>query len=157
MNIELARTFIEVVSSGSFARAADRLNVTHSTVTMRIKALEEILRRRVLVRNKTGVSMTAAGNRFYRFAETLVWTWQMMRRHVSLAPGFEGVVSVGAEPSLWDDLMFDWVCGLRRGRPDIAVRCETGNAEQLTQRLFQGWLDMCIVYTAHSRTGFVVE
>jgi LysR family transcriptional regulator, flagellar master operon regulator len=157
MNIELARTFLEVVATGSFARAADRLNVTHSTVTMRIKALEEALRCRVLIRNKTGVSMTAAGMRFHRLAETLVRTWQMTRRHVSLAPGFEGILSIGADPALWDDLMFEWVCKTRRARPDVAIRCEGGSAEQLVQRLFQGWLDLCLVYTAQSRSGFSVE
>jgi DNA-binding transcriptional LysR family regulator len=157
MNIELARTFLEVVSSGSFARAADRLNVTHSTVTMRIKALEEILRRKVLIRNKTGVSMTAAGLRFHSLAETLVRTWQMTRRQMSLASGFEGILSIGAESSLWDDLMIEWACNTRRCRPNIAIRCEMGNAEQLVQRLFQGWLDIGVVYTAQSRSGFLVE
>lgn len=157
MNIELARTFLEVVSHGSFAKAADRLHVTHSTVTMRIKTLEDILRHRVLIRNKTGVTMTAAGIRFYYFAESLVRTWQMTRRQMSLAAGFEGILSVGAEASLWDDLMFDWTCNTRQQRPEVAIRCETGTAEALTQRLFQGWLDFCIIYTTHSRNGFVSE
>lgn len=157
MNIELARTFLEVVATGSFARAAGRLNVTQSTVTMRIKALEETLRCRLLIRNKTGVSMTAAGIRFQRLAETLVRTWQMTRRQVTLAPGFEGILSLGADPALWDDLLYEWVCKSRRARPDVAIRCESGDAEQLVQRLFQGWLDVCIVYTAQSRSGFTVE
>lgn len=157
MNIELARTFLEVVSCGSFAKAADGLHVTHSTVTMRIKALEDILRRRVLDRNKTGVSMTADGIRFYSYAETLVRTWQMTRRQMSLAPGFEAVLSIGAEAALWDDLMYNWVCKTRRARTEVAVRCEAGTAEQLVQRLFQGWLDVCVVYTIQSRIGFTVD
>lgn len=157
MNIELARTFLEVVSCGSFAKAADRLNVTHSTVTMRIKTLEDVLRKRVLIRNKSGVSMTAAGIRFQRFAKSLVRTWQLTRRQMSLATGFEGVLSIGAESNLWNDMMFDWVCNTRREQPHIAIRCESGNADHLLNRLFQGWLDCCIVYTAQSRSGFTVE
>lgn len=157
MNIDLAKTFLEVVSAGSFARAAERLNVTHSTVTMRIKALEDILRRRVLVRNKAGASMTAEGIRFYRYAEALVRTWQMSRRHMSLASGFADCLSIGAETSLWDDLMYEWVCKTRAERPDVAIRCEDGNAEILLQRLFQGWLDVGLVYTPHSQPGFLAE
>jgi len=39
MNIELARTFLEIIRSGNFNKAAERLHVTQSTVTMRVKAL----------------------------------------------------------------------------------------------------------------------
>lgn len=157
MNIELARTFLEIVSTGSFARAADQLHVTHSTVTMRIKTLEELVNKRLLIRNKTGVTMTASGVRFQRFAEALVRTWQLTRREMSLGSGMEGILSLGADPALWDDLLYDWVCTMRRRRPEIAVRCEANDPERLLRRLFEGWLDVCILYTAQSRVGFKVE
>ena len=157
MNIELARTFLEIVSTGSMAKAADRMHVTHSTVTMRIKALEDILGRTVLIRGKSGISMTPAGVRFHRFAETLVRTWQMTRRQMSLASGYAGILSVGADPLLWDDLMFDWVCHSRRKHTDVAIRCESGSTEYLVNRLFQGWLDICLVYEARSISGFTIE
>ena len=95
--IELARTFLEIVSTGSFARAADQLHVTHSTVTMRIKTLEQLLKKKLLVRNKAGVTMTASGLRFQRYAEALVRTWQLTRREMSLASGLEGILSLGAD------------------------------------------------------------
>jgi DNA-binding transcriptional LysR family regulator len=157
MNIDLARTFLEVVSAGSFAKAAMRLHITNSAVTMRIKALEDILRRRVLVRNKTGVSMTAEGVRFHRFAETMVRAWQMSRREMSIASGFKGRLSIGAETGLWPDLMHDWAYHTRVGRPNLAIRCEDGSAQTLLPRLFQGLLDICLVHTAQSRSGFVID
>lgn len=157
MNIELARTFLEVVGCGSLAGAADRLNLTHSAVTMRIKALEQIMGRRLLVRSKAGVTMTPAGVRFHRHAEVLVRTWQQTQRHMSLAPGFEGILSVGADSSLWDDLMCDWACATRRERPEIAIRCESGSAERLIEALFQGWVDFCVVFEPQSRSGFQIE
>ena len=39
MDTELARTFLEIVSTGSFIRAAERLNVGQTTVSARIKLL----------------------------------------------------------------------------------------------------------------------
>lgn len=157
MNIELARTFLEVVDSGSFAGAAERLHLTHSAITMRIKALEQLMGRRLLVRSKAGVSLTPAGVRFQRHAEALVRTWQQTQRHMSLAPGFEGILSVGADPTLWDDLMCDWACATRRERPEIAIRCESGSADQLIEALFQGWVDFCVVFEPQSRSGFNIE
>jgi DNA-binding transcriptional LysR family regulator len=157
MNVELAQTFLEIVSTGSFARAADQLHVTHSTVTMRIKTLEQLLKKKLLIRNKMGVTMTASGIRFQRFAEALVRTWQLTRREMNLASGLEGILSLGADHALWNDLLYDWICTMRRSRPEIALHCEANDPERLLRRLFEGWLDVCIVYTAQSRVGFTVE
>lgn len=157
MSIELARTFLEVVGSGSLAGAAERLNLTHSAITMRIKSLEQLMGRRLLVRSKAGVTMTPAGVRFHRHAEVLVRTWQQTQRHMSMAPGFAGILSVGADPSLWDDLMYDWACATRRERPEMALRCESGGAESLIESLFQGWIDFCVVFEPQSRSGFQIE
>jgi len=157
MDIDLARTLLEIVASGSFAKAADRLHVAQSTVTMRIKVLETELTQKLLIRNKTGITLTAAGVRFHRHAESLVRTWRLMHREMALQSSIAGILSVGADASLWDELLFDWVCHMRERPSQIAIRCEAGNSERLLNRLFQGWLDICIVYTAQSRVGFSVE
>lgn len=101
--------------------------------------------------------MTLDGVRFHRFAEALVRTWQTTRRHMTLGSGFQGILSVGADETLWDDLMFDWVCKTRRLRPEMAIRCESSRSVRIAQRLFEGWLDVCVVYEAQSRSGFTVE
>ena len=50
MDIELARTFIEIVSTGSFIRASERLNVAQTTVSARIRSLEQQLGRPLFIR-----------------------------------------------------------------------------------------------------------
>jgi LysR family transcriptional regulator, flagellar master operon regulator len=45
VNIELARTFLEIVRTRSFVRAAEQLNVSQTTVSARIHALEDRLGR----------------------------------------------------------------------------------------------------------------
>ncbi len=45
MDIELARTFLAIVSAGSFVRAAERLHVAQTTISARVRSLEEQLRR----------------------------------------------------------------------------------------------------------------
>ena len=66
MDIELARTFLAVVTTGSFQGAADGLNVTQTAVSARIRSLEDELGRRVFVRNKAGARLTVAGQLFLR-------------------------------------------------------------------------------------------
>ena len=76
MDIELARTFLEIVSTGSFIRGSERLNVAQTTVSARIRLLEQQLGRPLFVRNKSGASLTPAGEQFLRYAPTFVQLWQ---------------------------------------------------------------------------------
>ncbi|WP_244553456.1 helix-turn-helix domain-containing protein [Nitrobacter vulgaris] len=54
---KLARTFIEIVGTGSFIKAADRLHVAQTTVSARVRLLEQQLGRPLFIRNKGGASL----------------------------------------------------------------------------------------------------
>jgi DNA-binding transcriptional LysR family regulator len=157
MNIVLARTFLEVLESGNFFTAAERLHVTQSTVSMRVKALEEVLGRKLFVRHKSGTKLTAAGNQFRAYAELLVSTWERARQEIVLPAGIEAVLSIGAESHLWDSFLLGWLREFRDGNADIAVRAEIGDSAWLTRQLSEGLLDIAVTYTPNARSGFVVE
>jgi DNA-binding transcriptional LysR family regulator len=57
--------FIEVVKAQSFSRAAQRLGLPPTTVSARIKRLEERLGTQLLLRTTRRLSLTDAGERFY--------------------------------------------------------------------------------------------
>src|SRR6218665_3924149 len=71
MDIALAKTFLEIASTGSFVAAAGRLNIPQPAGSRRVKALEDQLGRRLFVRNKSGARLTPAGERFVRHAASL--------------------------------------------------------------------------------------
>jgi DNA-binding transcriptional LysR family regulator len=66
--IELSalRTFIAVVESGGFSRAASVLESTTAAVSRRVAALEKRLGTRLLNRTTRTMSLTEAGERYYR-------------------------------------------------------------------------------------------
>jgi DNA-binding transcriptional LysR family regulator len=67
------RYFIAVAEELSFARAADRLNVAQSAVSLQIKGLEEAFGARLLNRRKrAAVSLTEAGRLFLSEAEAAI-------------------------------------------------------------------------------------
>ena len=113
MDTELARTFLAVVAAGSFVRAAERLNLSQTAVSARVRSLEEQLRRPLFVRNKTGASLTPAGEQFLRHAPALVQLWERARHAVAVPPGRRAVLAVGAELSLWDPLLLRWLLWMR--------------------------------------------
>ena len=146
MDIGIARTFLEVVKTGSFVRAAENLNLTQTAVSARIRVLEDQLDRPVFIRNKAGARLTPAGEQFQRFATTLVQVWARAQRAVALPPGRETVVTIGAELSLWSPLLRHWLLWMRRECPEIAVSTQIDASERLMEQVQDGSLDVAVIY-----------
>jgi DNA-binding transcriptional LysR family regulator len=131
LDINLARTFLEIASSHSFVQAAERLHITQTAVSARIKTLEALLGRQLFWRNKAGASLTPAGEQFMRHALTLV--------------------------QVWDPLLPQWLLWMRSGAPDLALRTEVSLPEDLLERVANGTLDLAIVYAPRQRPGLRIE
>ena len=157
MDITTARTFLEIVKTGSFVRAAGNLNITQTAVSARIRSLEQQLDRKVFIRNKAGARLTPAGDQFLRFATSLVQIWDRARRSVATAPGKETVVTIGAELSQWNPLMRTWLVWMRRECPELAISAHIDSAERLMEEVQEGALDFAILYAAPARPGVIAE
>lgn len=157
MDIELARTFLAVVETGSFVEAAKRVFVTQSTVSMRIRSLENQLGKVLFERSKAGATMTPTGAQFHKHALAMVRVWEQARLEVSLPEGFQAALNVGGQYSLWDEFLLDWLHRMRATAPDIAIRTVLGFSDALMQRLIDGTLDIGVMYRPQSRPGFQVE
>lgn len=157
MDINLARTFLMVAETGSFIEAADKLNITQSTVSARIKGLEELLGRPLFVRSKSGAGLTSAGEQFRKHALALVRVWQRAQLEVSLSNQHRDHLAVGATLGLWQGFLLKWVARLRADSPDIAVSAISATSTVLTQRLIEGTLDLAVMYRPIQPPGHVVE
>jgi DNA-binding transcriptional LysR family regulator len=157
MDISLAKTFLEVVATGSFVGAADRLHLTQTAISARIRLLEEQVGRRLFVRNRAGARLTPAGERFQHYATTLVQVWERARRQIALPPGRANLVGIGGEFSLWNPLLPDWMLWMRERHPDVAVRAEVDSADRLLDRVQDGSLDVAVLYSPPPRPELVLE
>jgi DNA-binding transcriptional LysR family regulator len=157
MDVELARTFLEVVGNGSFVAAAERLHVTQTAVSARIRALEEQLGRRLFIRNKAGAKLTPAGERFQRDALTLVQVWERARQRVALPPGHENVISIGSELGLWSPLLANWLIWMRLHQPAIALRAAVNTPLHLLDDIHHGELDLALLYKPPQQSDLTVE
>ena len=157
MDTELARTFLMVVTSGSFVEASQRLHVTQSTVSTRIQRLEETLGAELFVRNKAGTSLTPAGRQFQRHAALLTRTVEQARQEIGIVTGFRATLTVGGRVGLWEDLLLRWLQIFAALAPDVAVRASVGFEEDLMQALIDGRLSIAVMYTPQARPGLTVE
>ena len=157
MDIELARTFIEIVSTGSFIRASERLNVAQTTVSARIRSLEQQLGRSLFVRHKGGASLTPAGEQFLRHAPMFVQLWQRTLHQVAVPPGRRAVLAIGSEVSLWQPSLLEWVRWMRRSLPDIALRVHVDVPQDLISKVSSGMVDVAIMYAPQHRPGLKID
>ncbi len=157
MDVSLARTFLMVVETGSFIEAAGKMNITQSTVSARIKGLEDLLGRPLFLRSKSGAELTGAGELFQKHALAMVRVWQQAQLQVSLADQHPDHLSIGAPLSLWSGFLLRWMSGLRTDIPEVAVSATAGLPSVLNQRLIEGTLDLAIMYRPSPPPGLTIE
>ncbi|RMG28519.1 MAG: LysR family transcriptional regulator [Gammaproteobacteria bacterium] len=157
MDINQARTFLAIAASGSFLEAARQLHLTQSTVSVRIRRLEEELGVRLFVRNRSGASLTPAGRRFLPHAKRLVLTADQARDEVGLPERYRATLRIGGRIALWEGYLPRWVGWMRRQAPDVVLQNEIGFEEDLMRRLIEGTLDIGLMYTPYHSPGLTVE
>ena len=150
------QSFAKVVESGSFARAADRLNVSTSAVSRQVSELEAHLDVRLLNRTTRRLSLTDDGQLFYARAKELLAAIDEAESEIAsrsgeatgllrinapltfgvmhLAPLWGGFLAQHPKVSLEIDLS-DRVVDLVDEGYDLAVRITTLPSSQLVSRL----------------------
>ncbi|AIC20044.1 LysR family transcriptional regulator [Pseudomonas sp. 09C 129] len=157
MDIDLARTFLQIVRSGSLIAAAERLHLTQTAISARVQNLEGQLNCKLFVRNRAGARLTADGEAFIVYANQLVQTWEAAQRDLPLLAGYRNVLHIGGEVSLCNPLMLNWVRRLRQAIPSHAVRSQIAEGASLQRQLELGVLDAALVFQPVYGPGLQVE
>ena len=72
LDVDQLRTFIAIIETGSFTRAADAVHKTQSAVSMQMKRLEERLERPIFARDGRASKLTEDGERLLDYARRIV-------------------------------------------------------------------------------------
>ena len=71
MNLDYLKTYLEVIKLGSFSEVAKKLSISQPAVSFQIQKLERDLGVRLIDRSQKVITMTEAGKRLIRFAESV--------------------------------------------------------------------------------------
>jgi len=148
MQLSELKTFLAIIETGSLVRASEKLNVTQSTVTARLKSLEQELGQTLVNRRKSGASLTAAGVRLSRYASTISDLWQQARSEIALPQGFNSVVNFGCHRDLWHGSGEVLLETIRKSNPDAAVHISIGHNDDIQSWLKDGLSDIALTYGA---------
>lgn len=157
MDITLIKTFLEVVNTGSFVAACDRLFVTQSAVSLRVQRLEDSLGHALFVRSKAGAVLTPEGRQFEPYALSLLKIWEEARQQIAIPAGYSRAISVGAQYSLWPRMGFRWIDAMQTEMPELSVHCEVGMTNRIMRFLVEGVIQAALLYAPQLRPGLIVE
>jgi LysR family transcriptional regulator, flagellar master operon regulator len=157
MDLVSIKTFLELAVVGNFSRVAERMHITQSTVSARIKVLEDRLSCSLFERTPSGVKLTPAGQRFHRYAVGIQQLWQEGRQEVALPPGYDGSVGIGIHMTLWQRFLPGWINWMRERYPFFGLHVETDYSERLTEYVAQGLLDVAVTHMPTVLPGLHAE
>lgn len=154
MDIDALKTFVEVNRTRHFGRAAKNLYVTQSTVSARIRMLENRVGVPLFVRERNNIQLTAAGLKLLRYAENILTTWSRACQEISVEDEKLIPFVVGATPSLWDSVLQDWIQHMYTAEPDLVMHAEVHGPEVLARRIQDSTMDIAFVFDAPQQLGF---
>lgn len=141
---ELLRSFIAVVDTGSFTRAAAQVFRTQSAVSMQMKRLEEQLDKKLFLKEGRELQLTDDGLKLVSYA----------RRIMKLHDEALGVLAAdtGSRPLLLgcpDDyatgVLPQLLSEIQKQLPGLQVQVRTGSSAQLRELIDKGELDLSIL------------
>jgi DNA-binding transcriptional LysR family regulator len=146
MDIAQIRTFVELSRTRHFGKAAKSLFITQSTVSVRIRMLEESLGVRLLTRDRNNIQLTSAGTRFLPLADQMLNTWNLAKQTTALAEESKMLLSIGAVFSLWEAGLKTSIFQFYQAEENVAVNLIAQTQEQLYRSVIEGSVDLGFMY-----------
>ncbi len=134
------RIFEVVGQTGSFTRAAERLNLTQSAVSRQVKHLEEQLGADLLVRRHHRLELTAAGVQLFEALQHAFHEVELAVRGIE-EKGNRNRLRVNVPPTFARRWLMPRLPGLRQAHPELDVSLGTKLSDSLAER---GLLDCAI-------------
>ena len=157
MQIDLIDTFLDLIETRSFHRTAERLQITQSTVSSRVQALEAAVGARLFVRSRAGTDLSTEGLKFEVHARTLRHVWAEAQRAVLPSGTAAVLLRIGIQHDLATGNIGDWVSNFRRALTDCAFYVEPDYSAQMCKDLDRGALDFAVLYSPQALPDLHIE
>jgi len=146
MDISHLKTFLEIYQTRHFRKSAEKLFITQSAASARIKLLEENLGVKLFTREKRKVEPTSAAHRFYKYADMVVSNWDQAKQMVALPEDVEQSISLACMADIWHLFLNNWITDIQNKSPELAFNLMINQASNITEKLINGTLDLGLVF-----------
>ena len=153
LDTDQLRSFLAIVDSGSFTRAAERVHKTQSAVSMHIRRLEERLGCALFVKHGRGARLTVEGENLIEFARRIIQIEAGALAALS-RNGLRGAVRLGIPDDYAESFLADILARFYRPHPlvEVSVVCEAST--ELAAQVSAGALELALVTDHAGLHGF---
>jgi DNA-binding transcriptional LysR family regulator len=144
MNIRQIETFYWVVQLGGFAAAAERLNATQSTVSMRVQEIEKDLGVQLFDRSRRAARLTPKGRELMTYAEEMLRLDATIRDRMAGPASLPGIMRLGVAEMISLTWLPRLVKRIHESWPKIRLELDEALTQDLMDRLNQGTLDLVL-------------
>ena len=138
--------FRHVVEAGSITRGAERAHLALAAASTRIRAIEDQLGAKLLVRSRTGVQPTPAGHALLAHARTILAQAERLREELgSFAGGLKGEIRILSNTNALTQFLPDALGAFLARHPDISVDLEERLSDEIVGLVAEGAADLGIV------------
>ncbi|WP_429810324.1 LysR family transcriptional regulator [Ensifer sp. B1-9] len=142
-NPQLLLSFVAICESNSFTRAAERVNLSQSTVSQQIRRLEEMLGKALFERSSHLVQLTEEGVKLLSYARRIIALNE--EAHDALAgPWRDGVLRLGM-PEDFTVPTVDLLASFNSQHPHLRLDVTSGLSADLQLAYREGELDLILV------------
>src|ERR1700729_3131342 len=141
LDFELLRAFVAVADYGGFHRAAERLNLTQSTISQQIKRLELETQRPLFRGTPRSVALTDDGEMLLGDARRLLQLEEAARHRLS-APRLSGMVRLGVVEEVAGGSLPSALGRFASLHPGVKLEVQIGVSAELIEQLNAGRLDV---------------
>ena len=144
MDTKKLEALVASVELGSFTRAAEQLGYTQSGLTHMMNSLEKDIGFTVLVRGRSGVQLTPAGQRIFPLVQDCLAGSAALEREIALINSHkEDSVRVAAYESIARHWLPEVIQQFRREHPDVTVDIQMGSVDEVYRWVLEDRVDMC--------------
>lgn len=157
MDINALKTFLEVAKTRHFGNAADTLFISQSTVSSRIKALEDVLGVDLFIRERGNIHLTPSGEALITHAKSMMTLWTRAKQEIAVPNGVRETLVIGGLSGLWDITLQDWLYDISVSHPSLALSANIFGTETLFSRVMDGTMDVAFMYDAPQGVNIASE
>ena len=144
LDLDLIRTFVTAADAGSMVAAANARHLTQGAVSQQIKRLEESLDCELLVRDRRGLRLTAAGEKLLLKARKLLnlndEIWSMMTKGPARGP-----LRLGVPYDLVGSIVAPVLKTYAEAYPYVELSLVCASSPELLSALDGGTIDLAII------------
>lgn len=154
MDIRQLKYFVGVVEAGSFTKAASLLHVAQSALSLHVRQLEEGFGTQLLVRDRTGISVTASGGKLLERARTILREIRLTEIELTnTVASPSGEVTIGIPSGAARVLSGPLLESVRNELPRISLKMIEGMTGPLEEWMAAGRFNLAVLYRTAESAG----